>query len=123
MDISYFGSTFISKRFVRCSFANDIVFVDDTSCTNKLWFPIIAAITFDENKASQLIALGLIQGKSIDDFDQFFCELSKKFSIKVFICNKLRAQTKSILKYFNIISLTANFTFDEILFLIVMIKS
>ena len=46
--------------------------VDDTSCTNKFGFPIIAAIAFDENKASQLIALGVIQGKSIDDFDQFF---------------------------------------------------
>lgn len=100
MDKSYIGSTFILKRFVGCSFTNDIVVVDDTSCTSKFWFPIIGAIAFDDNKASELIAFELIQGKSIDDFIQFFCKLPKKFSIRVFVCDRLRARRKSILKYF-----------------------
>lgn len=52
---TYLGSTFISRRFVGMPFAEDILLVDDTSCTNKFNYPIIIAIGLDENRISQLI--------------------------------------------------------------------
>lgn len=90
------GSVFISKRFINSPFSNDIILVDDTCCTNKFNFPIIVAVGIDENRISQLIAFGLINGKKTDDFDLFFNELAQHFSIRVFVCDRLKSQTKSI---------------------------
>ena len=64
-------------------------------------YPIIVAIGLDENRISQLIGFGIIPRKSSDNFYLFFEQLSQKYSVRVFVCDRLRAQAKSIKKYFN----------------------
>lgn len=71
----------------------------------------------------------------IDNFDQFHGELSKFYMNRIFICDRLRAQSKSISKFFdariiyrklhirrNIISYCNEEIFDALKISVVMLK-
>ena len=70
-------------------------------CTNKFRYPIIAIFCFDENDKAQLLAVGIISGKTFNDFMIFLKDISELINIRVFICDRLEAQYKAIKKVFN----------------------
>ena len=94
------GITLINRRIIQTNFASDIAIIDDTMCTNRYKFPVVPCYCIDENDNSQLLAFGIIIGKTTYDFCQFLGDIAKFLSIRVFVCDRLEAQRSAIEQIF-----------------------
>ena len=90
------GLTLINSSIITKPYAHDICVIDDTMYTNRYKFPIILCYCFDENDKAQMIALGILIGKTFDDFVGFLTNISNYINIRIFICDRLEAQMKAI---------------------------
>ena len=86
----------INRSMIDKEYAHDICVMDDTMCTNKYKYPIVLCFCYDENDKAQTIAMGILMGKTYDDFADFLKVLSNHINIRVFICDRLESQRKAI---------------------------
>ena len=95
-DDEFHGLTLINSSIISKPYAQDICVMDDTMCTNKYRYPIILCYCYDENDKAQMIALGILLGKTFNDFVDFLIILSKYINFRIFICDRLESQRKAI---------------------------
>lgn len=99
-DKVFGGITLINRRIASTTFASDIVVIDDTMCTNKYKFPVVPCFCIDDNNQGQLLAIGIIIGKTIEDFCQILEDVKSYVLIRVFICDRLESQKSAIERVF-----------------------
>lgn len=98
----YNGSAFIAKRFSKITIALDVVFMDDTVCTNQYDFPLVTICFEDYNKALQLLAFSFIPGREKDHFKTFLLDVKNHIQkpIRVFIIDRWKSQVCAIAEIF-----------------------
>ena len=83
-------------------YANDICVIDDTMCTNRYKYPVILCLCYDENDKAQMVSIGILVGKTYNDFVDFLIILANHIKIRVFICcDRLKAQKDAIKNIFS----------------------
>lgn len=78
------GITLINRRIVCTPYASDIVVIDDTMCINRYQYPVIPCFCYDDNDRAQMLAVGIIVGKTTNDFMQFLNDLKKMLKYEYF---------------------------------------
>ena len=92
----FHGLTLINRNIIKMPYASDICVIDDTLCINKYKYPIVAIYCYDENDKAQLLSVGIITGKTFNDFEIFLKDISDYIQPRVFICDRLEAQKNAI---------------------------
>lgn len=100
-DNKFYNLIVINSRIKKCAYANDIVVLDDTMCTNNFDYPFLVFLVFDENNMVQVLAISIITGKNEQNFIDILLSI-KSFipSIRVFIVDRLKSQKKAINKIY-----------------------
>ena len=92
---------FINRRLIAKRLNVDLVFVDDTSCTNQFSFPVISAICRSECGSVHTVAWGFLKNRTTQSFKRFFLFLFKYHpSIRVFVCDRHHAHRRAIAEVF-----------------------
>lgn len=95
-DNVFNGITLINRRIVDMPYASDICVIDDTLCMNKYRYPVVAIYCYDENDKAQLLSVGIITGKTFNDFVYYLKDISDYIKPRVFICDRYESQKKAI---------------------------
>ena len=97
-DENRFLSAYVfHDRIVGTNYANDIIVIDDTSCTNYYKKPVIAAIVEDEKGYVQHLLYAITSHRTKAAFICYFNELKMQVgSVRVFICDRNEAQINAI---------------------------
>ena len=88
------GITLINRSMIDKPYSHDICVMDDTMCTNKYKYPIVLCFCYDENDKAQMVSLGILTGKTYNDFVDFLRIIANYIKFRVFICDRLKAQKK-----------------------------
>lgn len=65
-------------RVAENDYTNDIINVDDTSCTNYYGLPLVALIFIDDNNRNQLLSFALISSREQISFENYFIKVKEK---------------------------------------------
>ena len=97
----FYNLIIINSIIKSCSYANDIVVIDDTMCTNNFDYPFLVFLVFDENNMVQILAISIISSKDEKNFIDIMSSL-KTFipDIRVFLMDRLKSQKNAISKIF-----------------------
>lgn len=100
-DNKFYNLIIINSIIKNCYYANDIVVIDDTMCTNNFDYPFFVFLVFDENNMAQILAISIISGKNEKSFEDILSSL-KTFipTIRIFIMDRLKSQTNAVKKVY-----------------------
>ena len=92
---------FVNRHIISKGLNVDLVFVDDTSCTNTFALPLISTLCRSECGSVHTVAWGLLKNRTIKSFERFFTFLHKHHpGIRVFVCDRHHAQSRAIATVF-----------------------
>ena len=66
---------FVNRQLVVKGVQIDVVYVDDTSCTNVFHFPLIAVLFRTDSGTVHNVAWGFLRNRTTESFEQLFCFL------------------------------------------------
>ena len=96
-----------NNMFVEAFFVNSVllakrlevefVYVDDTSCSNDFYLPVISVLCRDMSNTVHAVAWGVLKNRTTETFTRFFSFVARYFpSITTFMCDRHYAQRKAI---------------------------
>ena len=87
----------VHDRVAENDYVNDIIIVDDTSCTNYYGLPLVALIAIDENNRNQLLSFALISSREQTSFANYFVKVKEKIGdIRLFVTDRNLSQINAI---------------------------
>ena len=92
---------FVNRHLISKGLSVDLVFVDDTSCTNTFSLPLISTLCRSECGSVHTVAWGFLKNRTTKSFERFFAFLHKHHpGISVFVCDRNNAQSRAIATVF-----------------------
>ena len=80
---AFFMNTELITKMVEIK----VVFMDDTSCTNTFFFPLVSILCRDQSNTVHVVAWGIVKNRTTSSFVRFLSFVSGFTSdIKTFIC-------------------------------------
>ena len=87
----------INRRLIAKRLKVDLVFVDDTACTNQFSFPVISTLCRSDCGSVHTVAWGFLKNRTTQSFRKFFSFLFRyNPGINVFVCDRHHAQSRAI---------------------------
>ena len=92
VEAFFVNSVLLAKRLKV-----EFVYVDDTSCSNDFYLPVISVLCRDMTNTVHAVAWGVLKNRTTETFTRFFSFVARHFpSITTFMCDRHYAQRKSI---------------------------
>ena len=90
---AFFVNSVLSAKRLKVEF----VYVDDTSCSNDFYLPVISVLCRDMSNTVHSVAWGVLKNRTMETFTRFFSFVARHFpSITTFMCDRHYAQHKAI---------------------------
>lgn len=90
--------TYLNKRVAESQYSADILYIDDTMCTNIYGKPVELAICVDPQDHSQTLSFSLLEDKTKNGFLNFFSSLRKMHQkeIRIIVVDRNEPQFQAI---------------------------
>ena len=100
-DNSLYEAFFMNSELLSKLADITVVFMDDTSCTNTFFFPLVSVLCRDQSNTVHVVAWGIVKNRTTSSFVRFLSFLSRFTSdIKTFVCDRHSAQRNAIRSVF-----------------------
>ena len=82
---------------IESKYSSDVIIIDDTSCTNYYYLPLVALIAVHENSKNQVISFAIINNRTKESFIHYFTELKQKIQrVNAFVTDRNIAQIEAL---------------------------
>ena len=82
---------------IESKYSSGVIIIDDTSCTNYYYLPLVALIAVDENSKNQVISFAIINNRTKESFIHYFTELKQKIQhVNAFVTDRNIAQIEAL---------------------------
>ena len=82
---------------MRSNYSNDVIIIDDTSCTNHYYLPLVALIVEDQNGKNQLLSFALINNRTKESFIHYFEQIAIHIpEVNAFVTDRNIAQIEAL---------------------------
>ena len=96
-DHRFNGCYVIHDPISKCTYANDICVLDDTSCTNYFGLPLLVMISEDENGRDQVLSFSIMMSRTKNDFLDYFRYVKNIIGkIRLFVCDRNKTQISAL---------------------------
>ena len=94
---AFFSNTNVCSR--RVDF--DLVYVDDTACTNIFMLPVIVVLGRDCSNNVHVLSWGLLRNRTVESFERFFVFTARFFpGLTCFVCDRSISQKQALRRAF-----------------------
>ena len=78
-------------------YSHDVIIIDDTSCTNFYFKPLVTMIAADENGSNQIVSFAVTERRTIESFVSYFTKLKEHIGdVGVFLTDRNAAQIAAL---------------------------